>query len=153
VAAHFWTKDADDVASNVSLSTKTVTTMRPFGGEAAQFSIWKIRRACLIPGSSAMEMVGSTEGAMSPYPSRGKRKRRQTLIPVDRDIVNWFEASGEGWQERLNAVLGNALTPLFHRLASQPSSWNGTNCDGRGFADAITGRGPCSGQLLRSPPS
>jgi uncharacterized protein (DUF4415 family) len=45
--------------------------------------------------------------------SKPKRKRYgasqgQTLVPVDRDIVDRFKVSGEGWQERLNMALRKA---------------------------------------------
>jgi len=33
------------------------------------------------------------------------RLPRQELVPVDADVVEWFEAQGPGYQSRINAVL------------------------------------------------
>ena len=37
--------------------------------------------------------------------AQGKRNKKQLAVSINREIVEFFKAQGEGWQAELNAVL------------------------------------------------
>jgi uncharacterized protein (DUF4415 family) len=66
----------------------------------------------------------------APVPSGLPRAREPVSIRIDRDVLDYFQEDGPGWQERINAALRKAagLTGPTDE-GKRPEELNATNDD------------------------
>ena len=51
-------------------------------------------------------------------------KKEQIALRVDADVIQWFRATGSGWQTRMNAVLKAYCSAVTQQKASQVGTAN-----------------------------